>query len=123
MNKLTPISQQLKTKRQAILQIARTYGAYNLRIFGSVARGDHDLASDLDLLVDLEQGRSLFDLGGLTMDLQDLLGCSVGVVTENGLKKRIRSRVLQEAIKLTNCSDSEMIVIKDIDLDENSNEG
>jgi predicted nucleotidyltransferase len=100
MNELTPISQQLKTKRQAILQIAQTYGVYNIRIFGSVARKDDDLASDLDLLVDLEQGRSLFDLGGLTIDLQDLLGCQVDVVTENGLKKRIRDRVLQEAIKL-----------------------
>jgi len=100
MNELTPISQKLKVQRQAILEIAQTYGADNLRIFGSVARGDDDLASDLDLLVDLEQGRSLFDLGGLTMDLQDLLGCKVDVVTENGLKKRIRDRVLQEAIKL-----------------------
>ncbi|MGB3536262.1 MAG: nucleotidyltransferase family protein [Microcoleaceae cyanobacterium] len=100
MNEYTFIPQQLKTQRQTILQIARTYGAYNLRIFGSVARGDNNLSSDLDLLVDLERGRSLFDLGGLTMDLQDLLGCEVDVVTENGLKKRIRSRVLQEAIKL-----------------------
>ncbi len=100
MNEFTPISQKLKTQRQAILQIAQIYGAYNLRIFGSVARGDDDFASDLDLLVDLQQGRSLFDLGGLTIDLQDLLGCEVDVVTENGLKKRIRSRVLKEAIKL-----------------------
>lgn len=100
MNEFAPISQQVKTKRQAILQIAQTYGAYNIRIFGSVARKEDDWVSDLDLLVDLEQGRSLFDLGGLTMDLQDLLGCEVDVVTENGLKKRIRDRVLQEAIKL-----------------------
>ena len=99
MNQLTPISQTLKSQRQAILQMAQTYGAYNLQIVVSVARGDDDFASDLDLLVDLEQGRSLFDLGGLTMDLQDLLGCKVDVVTENGLKKRIRDRILQEAIK------------------------
>lgn len=108
MNKLTPIAQKLNAQRQAILQIAQTYGADNLRIFGSVARGDDDFASDLDLLVDLEPGRSLFDLGGLTMDLQELLGCKIDIVTENGLKKRIRDtasatlreRVLQEAIKL-----------------------
>ena len=94
------LSQQLKTQRQAILRIAQIYGAKNLRIFGSVARGEDDDKSDLDLLVDLEPGRSLFDLGGLAIDLQDLLGCSVDVVTEKGLKQRIRDRVLQEAIEL-----------------------
>ena len=94
------LSQQLKTQRQAILRIVQIYGAKNLRIFGSVARGEDDDKSDLDLLVDLEPGRSLFDLGGLAIDLQDLLGCSVDVVTEKGLKQRIRDRVLQEAIEL-----------------------
>lgn len=78
----------------------QTYGASNLRVFGSVARGENDAASDLDLLVDLEPGRSLLDLGGLSMDLQDLLGCSVDVVTEKGLKVRIRDRVLQGPIQL-----------------------
>ncbi len=94
------LSQQLQAQRQAILRIAQIYGAKNLRIFGSVARGEDDDKSDLDLLVDLEPGRSLFDLGGLAIDLQDLLGCSVDVVTEKGLKQRIRDRVLQEAIEL-----------------------
>ena len=88
----SPLSQQLQTQRQAILRIAQIYGAKNLRIFGSVARGEDDHKSDLDLLVDLEPGRSLFDLGGLAIDLQDLLGCSVDVVTEKGLKQRIRDR-------------------------------
>ncbi|WP_019508656.1 nucleotidyltransferase family protein [Pleurocapsa sp. PCC 7319] len=96
----SPLAQQLQTQRQAILRIAQIYGAKNLRIFGSVARGEDDDQSDLDLLVDLEPGRSLFDLGGLAIDLQDLLGCSVDVVTEKGLKQRIRDRVLQEAIEL-----------------------
>ena len=96
----SPLSQQLQTQRQAILRIAQIYGAKNLRVFGSVARGEDDDNSDLDLLVDLEPGRSLFDLGGLALDLQDLLGCSVDVVTEKGLKQRIRDRVLQEAIEL-----------------------
>ena len=96
----SPLSQQLQTQRQAILRIALIYGAKNLRIFGSVARGEDDDKSDLDLLVDLEPGRSLFDLGGLAIDLQDLLGCSVDVVTEKGLKQRIRDRVLQDAIEL-----------------------
>ncbi|MEO1347293.1 MAG: nucleotidyltransferase family protein [Cyanobacteria bacterium J06635_15] len=94
------LAQKLRNQRQAILQVAEGYGAHNLRIFGSVARGEDDAASDLDLLVDLEAGRSLFDLGGLSMDLQTLLGCRVDVVTEKGLKQRIRDRVLQEAIEL-----------------------
>jgi len=92
--------QQLQRQRPAILQIAQTYGASNLRVFGSVARGEADALSDLDLLVDLEPGRSLFDLGGLAMELQELLGCPIDVVTEQGLKQRIRDRVLQEAVAL-----------------------
>jgi uncharacterized protein len=90
----------LQTKREDILRIATTYGAYNVRVFGSVARGEADSESDVDLLVDMEPGRSLFDLGGLLMDLQDLLGCNVDVVTEDGLRDRIRKRVLKEAVAL-----------------------
>jgi predicted nucleotidyltransferase len=80
--------------------VASQYGAYNVRIFGSVARGDADEQSDLDLLVAMQPGRSLFDLGGLLSALEDLLGCSVDIVTEKGLRDRIRCRVLQEAIIL-----------------------
>jgi hypothetical protein len=90
----------VRTRREDILRTAAQYGAYNVRIFGSVARGEADEKSDLDLLVDLEAGRSLFDLGGLLTDLEELLGCSVDVVTEEGLRDRIRSRILQEAIPL-----------------------
>ena len=86
--------------REEILKIAAKHGAYNIRIFGSVARGEADLNSDIDFLVDLEPGRSLFDLGGLLMDLQELLGCRVDVVTEKGLRQRIREKVLKEAISL-----------------------
>lgn len=96
----SPIHQRLKKERQAILKIARIHGASNVRIFGSVAREEEDSNSDLDILVDLEPGRSLFDLGGLTMDLQDLLGCPVDIVTERGLKHRIRERILREAVEL-----------------------
>jgi predicted nucleotidyltransferase len=96
---LTP-EQRLKEKRQEILRVAAKHGAHNVRIFGSVARGEADERSDFDFLVALEPGRSLFDLGGLQYDLQALLGCPVDVVTERGLKARIRDRVLKEAVPL-----------------------
>lgn len=86
----------LHNQRDEILQIAARYGARNLRIFGSTARGEDDAQSDIDILVDLEPGRSLFDLGGLLMDLEELLGCRVDVVTESGLRPRIRDSVLRE---------------------------
>ena len=95
-----PLNELLQEKREDILRIAAKRGAYNVRVFGSVARGEADSKSDIDILVDMEPGRSLFDLGGLLMDLQDLLGQSVDVVTERGLRERIRERVLQEAIVL-----------------------
>lgn len=90
----------LQSKRQQILAIAEKYGARNVRIFGSVARGEARPDSDIDFLVELEQGRSLFDLGGLLYELQSLLGVEVDVVTENGLRARIRERVLREAVPL-----------------------
>jgi uncharacterized protein len=90
----------LASKREAILSAARRRGAVNVRIFGSVARGDATASSDIDFLVDLEPGRSLLDLGGLLMDLEELLGTPVDVVTENGLRARLRERVLREAVSL-----------------------
>ena len=91
------IEKLLQEKRAEILLLASEHGASNVRVFGSVARGEADAASDVDLLVDMEAGRSLLDLGGLLMDLRDLLGCEVDVVTESGLRARIRQRVLDEA--------------------------
>lgn len=88
---------KLQEIRQAILDLATDYGAYDVRVFGSVARGEAETKSDLDLLVSLEPGRSLFDLGGLLMDLQTTLGLPVDVVTFNGLKPRLREQVLSEA--------------------------
>lgn len=87
-------------KREQIIETAARYGAYDVRVFGSVARGEADGASDIDLLVSLEPGRSLMDLGGLLYDLRNLLGSDVDVVTEKGLRPRIRQRVLNEAIRL-----------------------
>jgi uncharacterized protein len=91
------IDELLKEQREDILRIAAQHGAHNVRVFGSVARGNARPDSDVDLLVELEAGRSLLDLGGLLMDLQTLLGREVDVVTDNGLRDRIRARVLQEA--------------------------
>jgi predicted nucleotidyltransferase len=90
----------LKAKREEILRVCAKYGARNVRVFGSLARSEADEQSDIDLLVELEPGRSLFDLGGLQYDLERLLGCRADVVTERGLKPRIRERVLREALPL-----------------------
>jgi len=91
------IAELLEAKKQEILRIATKHGARNVRIFGSVARGEARPDSDVDFLVDMEPGRSLLDMGGLLMDLRELLGVEVDVVTEHGLKARIRERVLKEA--------------------------
>jgi len=88
----------LKEKRELILAIAAKRGARNVRVFGSVARGDYDEKSDIDFLVDMEKGRTLLDVGGLLMDLQELLGCNVDIVTEKALKARVREEILREAI-------------------------
>ena len=91
------IEKLLRERREEILQIAARHGAHNIRIFGSVVRGEARPDSDVDFLVDMEPGRSLFDMGGLLMDLRDALGCKVDVVTERGLKRRIRERIIKEA--------------------------
>lgn len=90
----------LKRQRDAILAIAQRYGASNVRIFGSVVRGEAGSTSDVDFLVDLEASRSLFDLGGLLYELQHLLGVDVDVVTSNSLHWYIRDQVLSEAKSL-----------------------
>ena len=89
-----------KRKRTEILRIAARHGAHNVRIFGSAARAEADAASDIDLLVDMAPDRSLLDLGALWRELNDLLGVKVDVVTEKGLRDRIRDRVLKEAVSL-----------------------
>ena len=91
------IDELLKEKRQDILRIAAQHGAYNVRVFGSVVHGEAGPDSDVDFLVEMGPDRSLFDLGGLLMDLQALLGREVDVVTEKALHWYIRDRVIQEA--------------------------
>ncbi len=94
------IQDTLQEKREEILRIAAQHGARNVRVFGSVARSEDLPDSDLDVLVDLEEGRSLLDHAGLLLDLEKLLGCRVDVATEGGLKPGIRERVLREAVPL-----------------------
>ena len=85
-------------KRADILRLADVHGAKNLRVFGSVARGEATNTSDLDLLVDWAPGRSLLDHARLALDLQDLLGTRVEIGTEASLHWFIRDRVLNEAV-------------------------
>ncbi|MBI3694916.1 MAG: nucleotidyltransferase family protein [Acidobacteria bacterium] len=89
--------ESLKERRTDILAVTARHGARNVRIFGSVARGEDDPGSDIDFLVDLEPGRTLLDHAGLILDLQDLLGRKVDIATEGGLRPRIREQVLREA--------------------------
>jgi predicted nucleotidyltransferase len=91
------IQEIIGNHKDQILALAAKYGAYNVRVFGSVAQGTADETSDIDFLVDLEDGRSLFDLGGLLMDLQNLLQRKVDVLTEQSLHWYIRNKVLNEA--------------------------
>ena len=91
------VNELLKEKREAILEIAAQHGARNVRVFGSVARGEANEQSDIDFLVDLEPGRSLLDLRGLLTDLKDLLGRDVDLVTEDGIYWLLRRRILKEA--------------------------
>jgi len=87
-------------RRDEVLRIAASYGARNVRVFGSVARGEVGPKGDVDFLVEMEEGRSLLDLVGLWQDLENLLGCKVDVVEPEGLHWYIRDRVLQEAVPL-----------------------
>lgn len=90
----------LKARRAEILRVAARHGARNVRVFGSVARGEADDQSDIDLLVEMGPGRSLLDHAALWLDLQELLGRKVDVVSDRGIKPRIRGRVLAEAVPL-----------------------
>jgi predicted nucleotidyltransferase len=87
----------IKQRREQILELAQRHGARNVRVFGSMARGEGDERSDIDFLVDFEPGRSLLDMSELKQDLHDLLSVDVDVVTERGLYWLLRRRILKEA--------------------------
>jgi predicted nucleotidyltransferase len=89
-----------RSKRDEILRIAATYGATNVRVFGSLARGETSPSGDVDILVDLDPDRSLMDLGGLLMDLQEVLHLPVDVATEDMLRPKVRERALLDAVPL-----------------------
>jgi uncharacterized protein len=94
------IEDLLRERREEILRIAAHHGAFNVRIFGSVARGEAGAESDVDFLIELERGRSLLDRAALILDLERLLGRRVDVANERGLKPRIREQILREAVPL-----------------------
>jgi predicted nucleotidyltransferase len=93
-----PTLDELRARRDEILEVASRHGVSNIRVFGSVARGEARRGSDVDFLVDIEKGRSLFDLGGFYADLEDLLGCAIDLGTD--VKPRLREHIEAEAVPL-----------------------
>ena len=89
-----------KSRREDILRLAANYGAHNVRVFGSVARGDASRSSDIDLLVELDPERTLMDLGGLLVELQEMLAVRVDVATEEMLRPKVRAQALRDAVPL-----------------------
>jgi uncharacterized protein len=99
-SQLGPLAQRIRRRRGRLLDSARAHGVRRVRVFGSIARGDADAASDVDLLVELAAGRTLLDLTGFRRDAAEILGTPVDVATPDMLKERIREDVLAEAMPL-----------------------
>jgi predicted nucleotidyltransferase len=100
--RIPPTLEELRARRDEIQRLAERYGAYNVRVFGSVARGEATAQSDVDLLVSMRDRVSMFDLVGLWLDLQDLLGCQVSLVTDDPepRNERFLRRILKDAVPL-----------------------
>ena len=90
----------LRHRRAEVLDIAHRHGATNVRLFGSVARGDALAESDVDFLIDLEEGRSLLDLCAMENELEDLLGCAVDVALARALRPRVAREAARDALPL-----------------------
>jgi len=90
----------LRQRREEILEIAARRKAKNVRVFGSIARGDAGPSSDIDFVVEFHPGTSLMDLGGLIMDLREALDCKVDVISERGMRDRLRRNVEADAVAL-----------------------
>jgi uncharacterized protein len=91
---------ELRAHRDEIMKLGEHFGIRNIRVFGSVARGEATPDSDLDLLVDVDRGHGYFDMAGFALGVEDELGVFTQIATPGGLKLRMRDRVLREAIAL-----------------------
>ncbi len=96
----TPLGRRLRRRRRAVIETAASRGAHNVRVFGSVVRGEETESSDVDLLVDLDEAVGLVALSGLERELSELLGVSVDVVPADSLKPKVQAEALAEAIPL-----------------------
>jgi len=96
----TPTLDELRARRDDIIALAKRHGASNVRVFGSVAQGKTTAKSDVDFLVSFREGASIFDQVGLWLDLQDLLGCEVDLLTDHPDAGRVTDAVRQRAIAL-----------------------
>ena len=94
------VDEAIRSRRQEILQLAARHGARNVRVFGSAARAEAGPTSDVDILVDMEEGRSLLDLVAFWQDLEDLLGRKVDVITDGGVSPYLKDRIYSEATPL-----------------------
>jgi len=99
-NEIMSILSQLKKNRDVLFAIAKNRGAYNIRVFGSVSREEETVDSDIDFLVSMEKGRSLLDMVGLQQDLTSFLLRNVDVISDDGLNKYLRDRILNKATPL-----------------------
>lgn len=91
---------ELRVRRDEIFEVCARHGGSNIRVFGSIARGDAGPASDVDLLVDLASGRSLLDRCHMILDLESLLGCHVDALSSRGIPPYLRGAILGEAVPL-----------------------
>ncbi len=87
-------------RKEEIKRIAEKHGAHNVRVFGSVVHNKTTPESDVDILINMELGRSLLDRASIQLELEQMLGCKVDVVSERGLRDRVRDHILKEALSL-----------------------